>query len=183
VRLALHGAHVVPDALAAAGAALWCQVPFDEVLEAMARAPGSPLRMDVRHVPGAPLLVVDCYNANPASTQAALRALAAAPAARRLALLGVMAELGDAAATEHRRVADLAEELGIEVVGYGTERYGPARVDDLDAAVALVREIGPSGAVLVKGSRVAQLEDVVRALETGPAAQAPATSTRRLSSP
>jgi UDP-N-acetylmuramoyl-tripeptide--D-alanyl-D-alanine ligase len=110
---------------------------------------------------------VDCYNANPASTEAALRSLASLAADRRVALLGLMAELGAATESEHRRLAALAEELGIEVVGYETDLYGAARVDGTDAAVALLRGAGPGDAVLVKGSRVARLEDVVRAYEAG----------------
>jgi len=161
VRLAVHGLQQVSNALAAASAALWCGVPLDAVVPALAEAAGPPLRMEVHHVPGGPVLVVDCYNANPASTEAALRSLAALPAPRRMALLGVMAELGEATEAEHRRLAALAEELGIEVVGYGTGLYGPARVDGPEAAVALLREAGADEAVLVKGSRVAQLEDVV----------------------
>ena len=83
VRLALHGIQQVPNALAAAAAALWSGVPFDSVVAALATATGSPLRMEVRRVPGGPVLVVDCYNANPASTEAALRSIAALPAGRK----------------------------------------------------------------------------------------------------
>ncbi len=161
VRLALHGMQQVPNALAAAAAALWCGVPFDDVVSALAIATGSPLRMEVHQVPNGPVLVVDCYNANPASTEAALRSMAALPAPRKLALLGLMAELGTETEAEHRRAAGLAEELGIEVVGYQTGFYGPAQVTSTDEAVALLRTLGPSDAALVKGSRVARLEDVV----------------------
>jgi UDP-N-acetylmuramoyl-tripeptide--D-alanyl-D-alanine ligase len=49
------------------------------------------------------------------------------------------------------------------VVGYETGLYGEAYVTGVDEAVALLRTMGPSDAVLVKGSRVARLEDVVRA--------------------
>ena len=94
VRLALHGVQQVPNALAATGAALWCGVPFDDVVAALAGVIGSPLRMEVHHAPGGPVLVVDCYNANPASTEAALRSLVALGGGRKLALLGLMAELG-----------------------------------------------------------------------------------------
>ncbi len=163
VRLALHGAQQVPNALAAAAAALWCGVPFDGVVSALAEVPGSPLRMEVHHAPVGPVLVVDCYNANPASTEAALRALAALGTGRRLALLGLMAELGAETAAEHRRMTQLAEGLGIEVVGYQTDLYGPAQVAGAVDAVALLRTLGPGDALLVKGSRVARLEDVVRA--------------------
>jgi UDP-N-acetylmuramoyl-tripeptide--D-alanyl-D-alanine ligase len=161
VRLALHGMQQVPNALAAGAAALWCGVAFDDVVSALAAATGSPLRMEVHHVPGGPVLVVDCYNANPASTEAALRSMAALPAPRKLALLGLMAELGAETEAEHRRAARLAEELGIEVVGYQTGFYGSAQVSSTDDAVALLRTLGPSDAALVKGSRVARLEDVV----------------------
>jgi UDP-N-acetylmuramoyl-tripeptide--D-alanyl-D-alanine ligase len=48
-------------------------------------------------------------------------------------------------------------------VGYRTGLYGEAHVTGVDEAVALLRTMGPDDAVLVKGSRVARLEDVVRA--------------------
>jgi UDP-N-acetylmuramoyl-tripeptide--D-alanyl-D-alanine ligase len=163
VRLALHGLQQVPDALAAATAALWCGVPIDEVIGALAAVHGSPLRMEVHHVPGGPVLVVDCYNANPASTEAALRSLAELPGEHKLAVLGVMAELADETVPEHRRIASLAEEMGIEVVGYQTPLYGEAQVSGVDDAVSLLRTRGPGDAALIKGSRVARLEDVVRA--------------------
>lgn len=162
VRLALHGIQQVPNALAAAAAALWCGASFDGVVDALRTAAGSPLRMEVRRMTNGPLLVVDCYNANPASTEAALRSMAELPAGRKVALLGLMAELGADAETEHRRTAQLAEELGIEVVGYQTPLYGSRHVSSSDDAVALLLELGPGDAALVKGSRVARLEDVVQ---------------------
>jgi UDP-N-acetylmuramoyl-tripeptide--D-alanyl-D-alanine ligase len=49
------------------------------------------------------------------------------------------------------------------MVGYGTDLYGGAHVKGVDEAVALLRTMGPDDAALVKASRVARLEDVVRA--------------------
>lgn len=164
VGLALHGLQQVPNALAAAAAALWCGAPLDAVVDALGSATGSPLRMEVRRVPDGPVLVVDCYNANPASTEAALRSLAALRAGRKVALLGLMAELGAETEVEHQRAVQLAEELGIEVVGYQTELYGSTHVSGAEEAVALLLELGPHDAALVKGSRVARLEDVVQRL-------------------
>ena len=162
VRLALHGGQQVPNALAAAAAALWCGASFDGVVDALRTATGSPLRMEVRRMMNGPVLVVDCYNANPASTEAALRALAELPDGRKLALLGLMAELGPDTGSEHQRTARLAETLGIEVVGYQTPLYGSRFVSSTDDAVALLLQLGPGDAALVKGSRVARLEDVVQ---------------------
>jgi UDP-N-acetylmuramoyl-tripeptide--D-alanyl-D-alanine ligase len=163
VTLALRGVQQVPNALAAAAAALWCGVPFDGVVSALSSVIGPPLRMEVHHVPNGPVLIVDCYNANPASTEAALRSLAALAGGTRLAILGLMAELGAETEAEHRRTALLAEELGIEIVGYQTDLYGGRQVAGPAEAVAVMQTAGPTDALLVKGSRVARLEDVVRA--------------------
>ncbi|MGO8826368.1 MAG: UDP-N-acetylmuramoyl-tripeptide--D-alanyl-D-alanine ligase [Acidimicrobiales bacterium] len=174
-RLALHGVQQVPNALAAAAAALWCGVPFDTVVHALSEVTGSPLRMEVRHPPDGPVVIVDCYNANPASVEAALRSLAALGSGRKLALLGLMAELGDGTGAEHRHMAALAADLGIEVVGYQTDLYGPSQVAGADDAVTLLQTMGSGDALLVKGSRVARLEDVVRAYEAGTVVQSPVT--------
>src|SRR5918996_915018 len=163
VRLALHGVQQVGNALAAATVALWCGVQIETVAAALAVSQGSPWRMEVNHVPGGPVLVVDCFNAIPASAEAAVRSLAALPGERKLAVLGLMAELGEQSESEHRRIALVAEELGVDGGGYETGLYGEAYVTGVDEAVALLLTMGPGDAVLVKGSRVTRLEDVVRA--------------------
>jgi UDP-N-acetylmuramoyl-tripeptide--D-alanyl-D-alanine ligase len=167
VRLGLRGRHQVANALAAATAALWCGIPIEAVAAALAESHGSPWRMEVRQVAGGPVLVVDCFNAIPASAEAAVRSLAALPGGRKLALLGPMAELGNHSEPEHRRIAGVAQELGIEVVGYGTGLYGGPHVTGVDEAVALLGTLGPGDAALIKGSRVARLEDVVHAYGKG----------------
>ena len=68
-------------------------------------------------------LINDAYNANPASMAAALEALAAIDAERRVAVLGLMAELADPVA-EHRAIARLPEQLGVELVAVETAHYG-----------------------------------------------------------
>jgi UDP-N-acetylmuramoyl-tripeptide--D-alanyl-D-alanine ligase len=173
VKLSLHGVQQVPNALAAAAAALWCGVPLEAVASSLEAVPASPLRMELRRPPDGPVLLVDCYNANPASTDAALRALAALPATRKVAVLGLMAELGVDTDQQHRAMAALAEELGIEVRGYQTDLYGAEIISDADGAVGLLRSLSPTDAVLLKGSRVARLEDVVTAYGTAVGAQSP----------
>ena len=111
------------------------------------------------------IVVNDAYNANPDSMRAALTTLAGIDSRRRVAILGPMAELDDAA-SGHREVAGVARELGIEVIATGTELYGMAPVDDPLQALG---PIGDGDAVLVKASRVAGLERIAEALlvETG----------------
>lgn len=163
VALRLHGRAQVSNALAAAAAALWCGVPIDGVLGALAVSEGPAMRMEVRRPRTGPALVVDCYNANPTSTEAALRALAGLGRGHKVALLGLMAELGSASESEHRRMAELARELGIDVVGYRTAWYGARQVDTVEEAVDLAQGLTPADAWLLKGSRVARLEEVLAA--------------------
>jgi UDP-N-acetylmuramoyl-tripeptide--D-alanyl-D-alanine ligase len=96
--------------------------------------------------------------------EAALRALAHLDADRHHAVLGPMAELGVEGPAQHRRIAALAADLGVQVVAVGTEDYGTDPVPDASAALAALGPLGPDDAVLVKGSRVAGLEAVADAL-------------------
>jgi len=106
----------------------------------------------------------DAYNANPTSMVAALRSLASLEARRRVAVLGRMAELGADEADEHRRVAKVAADLGIEVVVVGTDLYGVGALAGIDDAVAALADLGPGDAVLVKASRSAGLERLAAVL-------------------
>ena len=164
VRLQAAGLHTAHNALGAAAVALVLGVDIEAVTDGLGRAELSPWRMAVATAPSGALVINDAYNANPASAAAALRALAAAPARRRVAVLGVMAELGDRHGAEHAAVAALAAELGIELLSVDEAAYGTQPVPDVAAALAALGPLGPGDAVLVKGSRVAGLEAVANAL-------------------
>ena len=161
VALSVRGTHMVENALAAAAAALVCDVPLDDVAAALATARLSRWRMELTTLPSGARLLNDAYNANPTSMAAALRALAELDGTRRVAVLGVMAEIGESSDAEHAAIGALARELGIDVVAVGTPAYGGTVVDDLGGAVAALGPLGPGDAVLLKGSRVAGLERLV----------------------
>jgi UDP-N-acetylmuramoyl-tripeptide--D-alanyl-D-alanine ligase len=158
VALAARGGHMVENAVAAAAAALACEVPLAGVAAALGTAAVSRWRMELRTLPSGARLLNDAYNANPTSMAAALRALAALDARRHVAVLGLMAEIGPTSEAEHLAVGDMARDLGVEVVAVGVPAYGGTLVDDLDGAVAALGDRGPGDAVLLKGSRVVGLE-------------------------
>ena len=172
VVLGARGAQSVGNALAAAAAALELGVPLDDVAAGLADPVLSPLRMELVRTASGARLLNDCYNANPLSMRAALHALAALPAQRRIAVLGPMAELGEFEAAEHAAVGSLATQLGVQVVavnasGYGRRSDQVMEADDVDAALDALHALGglgPQDAVLVKGSRVAELEHLVERL-------------------
>ena len=164
VALAVCGEHMVMNALAAAAAALAVGAGVDAIADGLGSARLSPWRMEVTTLASGAVLINDAYNANPMSMAAGLRSLAAVDRRRRVAVVGVMAELGDRSAAEHATVGVLARELGIEVIPVATPDYGIAPVPDVNAAVAAVGPLDGDTAVLVKASRAAGLEAVAEAL-------------------
>jgi UDP-N-acetylmuramoyl-tripeptide--D-alanyl-D-alanine ligase len=164
--------HQAENALAALHAYDALGLPLDDVQRGMAAVRLSAWRGEVVALPGGGLVVNDAYNANPDSMRAALLDLTRrADGRRRVAILGDMAELGDAAPEHHAAVGRLVAELGIEVLvavgphaaGY-TEPGAPethrARGAD-DAPLGVVRA---GDAVLVKASRAVGLEGIAPAL-------------------
>ncbi len=166
VRLGIRGVHNVANALAAATAALGLGVPLERVVAGLESSGSSPWRMDLQRASSGLLVLNDAYNAGPASMAAALRSLVSLPVTRRVAVVGVMAELGDTAPAEHARIASLAESLEVHLVPVATELYGVAPVPDTDEVLATLGGLGlgDGDVVLVKGSRVAGLEVVAEAL-------------------
>jgi len=175
VVLGARGLHSVDNALAAAAVGLELGVSLEDVAAGLAQPALSPLRMEVVRAAGGARLLNDCYNANPLSMRAALHALAAMPAERRIAVLGTMAELGDFEAAEHAAIASLAAELGVLVVavdapGYSFHDAAVTDVEGVDGALAALHHFGglaADDAVLVKGSRVVGLERLVERLVAG----------------
>jgi UDP-N-acetylmuramoyl-tripeptide--D-alanyl-D-alanine ligase len=149
-------------------AAIAIGIALDAPLAAMAeRAPEiafSRLRGELLELRDGVVIVNDCYNANPISMRAALDHLASLEVpARRMAVLGEMAELGPEGPAYHREVGAHARELGIgPVVGVGelARDYLPDEwVPDARTAVPVTHAlIEPGDRVLVKGSRAVGLE-------------------------
>ncbi len=118
----------------------------------------------------------DTYNANPASTRAALRVLAAfgTPRSRRLFLFGDMLGLGARSADYHTEILGFALGLGVDVIPIGSraraacttaasDRIALLEPDSVSEAIRR-RLAGPEDVVLVKGSRALGLERIVAAL-------------------
>ncbi len=169
VHMSVAGRHQVVNALGAAAAGLALGVPLEQVVVGIGGARLSALRMDLVDADGGYRVLNDSYNANPTSMAAALRAIDELPANRRFAVVGTMAELGPDEVAEHRAIAVLAEELGIELIAvdqpwYGVE--GDDAVADVEGAVRRLRDLGlgDGDVVLVKASRSAGLDRVATAL-------------------
>jgi UDP-N-acetylmuramoyl-tripeptide--D-alanyl-D-alanine ligase len=128
-------------------------------------------------------IIDSTWNASPRAVEAALETLGNHPAARRIALLGCMMNLGDASESAHREVgrlvphhADMLITVGPEarIIGEEAGAQGmPAEsircFDSPQDAVDFLRDIiGRDDVILVKGSSPLHLERAIRSLLQDP---------------
>jgi UDP-N-acetylmuramoyl-tripeptide--D-alanyl-D-alanine ligase len=122
---------------------------------------------------GSNTIILDAYNANPTSMEAAIINLSKINANRKVAILGDMFELGDDAATEHKRIGELLKELNINevyVVGglMKSAREANATIKHVETKQELIELLAKqpiTGAtILVKASRGIGLETIVDSL-------------------
>ena len=174
VRLRLVGAHQALNAAAAAAAATAVGLGLEQVVRSLDEVASlSKWRMELHELPSGVILLNDSYNANPESMRAAIDALASIGGVRRrLAVLGVMLELGADSESSHRALGEYAAQRVDQLVVVGRDAEGIHRggggvlVGDNDEAVAWLREhVREGDAVLVKASRGARLDEVAAALQ------------------
>ncbi|KQZ14048.1 UDP-N-acetylmuramoylalanyl-D-glutamyl-2, 6-diaminopimelate--D-alanyl-D-alanine ligase [Mesorhizobium sp. Root554] len=121
-RIGAAGRHMVQNALAVLGAAhlVGADVPAVAMaLGDLSAEAGRGKRYRLRHPKGTITLIDESYNANPASMQAALSLLQAAPVGeggRRVAVLGDMLELGEHSAKLHAALAGPVKDAGVQVL-------------------------------------------------------------------
>ncbi len=183
VTLGLHGAHIVPDALAAAALARELGLGPADIADGLSAAVArSRWRMEVHRRGDGVTIINDAYNANPESVRAAVAALChLARDGRAFAVLGHMAELGAVSRASHEDVGEFAARAGLAgLIAVGEEAApilaGARRVRSWtgealavpDAAAALetlANQLKPGDVVLVKASRAAHLEGVAEMLQ------------------
>jgi murE/murF fusion protein len=206
--LGLVGRHAALDACAALAAALAAASPvpgatrgatpasvldalphdaIEMALRGLARARPPAMRGEIVEL-GGRKVIVDCYNANPASMAAALQALAermpgAEPGHEHgrlpghgrprtaVAVLGDMLELGDHGPAAHREIGELARELHVGVVALGDLAAsiaecagGELAATPAEAAARALARTGPGDWILLKASRGMRLERVLDAI-------------------
>ncbi|MGD9972604.1 MAG: UDP-N-acetylmuramoyl-tripeptide--D-alanyl-D-alanine ligase [Desulfatirhabdiaceae bacterium] len=180
VHLHIPGRVMIQNALAAAAAGYAAGIPPILIQKGLEGARAVSGRMNLFQTRQGVTIIDDTYNANPGSTEAAIRTLNAIGAGyRRFLVLGDMLELGDQAAFYHQQIGRLAGESGLyrlyitgdfaDVVAGAACEAGMAREDIMvgskpEIARELNRVLGPEDHVLVKGSRGMAMETVVQSL-------------------
>lgn len=179
VETRVPGLHNRQNLAAAIAAALELGALPEAMIAAIPTIQLPPGRYDRIFLEGGPRVIYDAYNANASGMIAALDAFAGETAARRIAVLASMAELGDEAQSLHERVGehaagrvdvllvsgDFAAALarGARRAGLDAAQIVPVN-DNAQAAAWLREHARDDDVILLKGSRKYRLEEIVEEL-------------------
>ena len=103
-------------------------------------------------------LIVDAYNANPTSMQAALENFSLIQADRKMAILGQMGELGEESDNEHRKMVNYLEQAGYDEVWLVGDNFKDIpcafrKFHDVEEVKTAIQDHCPEGFyILIKGS-------------------------------
>ncbi|MES2625582.1 MAG: UDP-N-acetylmuramoyl-tripeptide--D-alanyl-D-alanine ligase [Pseudomonadota bacterium] len=173
INLQLPGKHNAANALAAAALAMEAGAGLEHVVQGLQNMHSIKGRLMVKKGLKDAVVLDDTYNASPSSFRAAIDVLATLPGLR-IVVAGDMGELGSGEVAAHAELGAYALEKGINhffatgklgqhaVDAFGKTAVHKSNKDELAAAVQAL--LAPGVHVLVKGSRSAGMEQVVKLL-------------------
>jgi len=179
VALRLAGRHNAANAAAATAAALAAEpsLSLEQIMCAFSRVIPVDMRCQVRTNRGVKI-ILDCYNANPDSSRAAIQFLADIEGdAKRCCLFGDMLELGSGSSKMHEEIGAFVAEKGINAFavlgefksdtargavrnGMDTKAVTLCETQE-EVLVWLRNEVQTGNILLVKGSRNMKLEQII----------------------
>ena len=183
IRASLPGEHNLANLAAAVAAARAIGMPLDALVAAIPLLVLPPGRYERVALAGGMHVVYDAYNASLSGTLATLQAFSQESAPRRIAVLGGMAELGEESPQMHAQAGAAVRRYGIDLLLAGGA-YADAVVDgareagmpenamlayrdNATAANWLRENVRDGDAILLKGSRMYKMEEILSALRDG----------------
>lgn len=167
VQTHLIGAYNISNVLAAATIGLHFGVSPEQISLALEQYEPSNNRSQLVET-AHNRLIVDAYNANPTSMQAAIENFFIVEGQHKMLILGDMKELGEASHEAHQQIVQLLQNRGFNEVWLVGEEFGKVacnyrKFQDVEEVKTAISVDHPSGKfILVKGSnstRLAQLKD------------------------
>lgn len=178
-RLPVIGVHHVLDALFAVAAAYKAGCGIEEAAEALSNYIHTGLRQHIEKK-GGQTVIVDCYNAAPASMKAAIDVLCEMKPekdGRRVLVFGDMLELGEMSERLHEEIGEYAVNKGVDLlICYGKfAKYAAKKADEMghhsgsteDPSMLsgyLKMKLKEGDVVLYKGSRGMHMEDIIKSV-------------------
>jgi len=176
IELTIPGKHNVCNAVAAAAIALEFETSLHDIRIGLAKMQPVNGRLTIHQLSSNIRLIDDSYNANVESVKAATDLLASYPG-KRILILGDMGELGEEARSYHQEIGEHARACKIDqlltlgvlsqftadafTVSQETSNHFSSKEVLVEALQPLI-EKGQQITLLIKGSRSAHMEDVVK---------------------
>lgn len=167
VQTKLIGSYNLDNALAATCIGTLFAVPATDICDALTEYTPSNNRSQLT-ITESNRLVVDAYNANPTSMEAALTNFHLMKADHKMCILGDMGELGEASMEEHQKVVDLLHKYNFEKIWLVGKEF--AKTDhsadyelfqDVEAVKQRIATEKPQGyTILIKGSNSTKLYEL-----------------------
>ena len=181
INLSVPGQFMVLNALAAAAVGNLLKLSADEIKTGLESFQPVWGRMDVFQTPNGIHIIDDTYNANPESMKAAITTLKTLCRNNRsFFVAGDMLELGERAVALHKQVGSWTATAGIDkllvsgkfadaviagAINAGMKHTGIFTATRDQILDALSRSLRPGDWVLIKGSRGARMDEVVKGLK------------------
>ncbi len=162
VQTKLIGAYNLDNMLAAITIGYVNNVPFENINHALANYIPTNNRSQMTET-ATNHLIVDAYNANPTSMAAAIDNFKRMEVKPKMAILGMMGELGDVSGEEHQKVATMLKNAGFDevwLVGSEFEKInsGFRTFHDVEQVKAAIAQEQPQHSyILIKGSNSTKL--------------------------
>ncbi len=182
LNVAITGEHQLKNLLCALGVSWILGVPGELLQKGVDQIMWPDMRLKKESLKHEIDLIVDCYNANPESTLAALSHVGGLTAKRKILVMGDMLELGDMSSLLHKEIGSNAYGKGFDFI-FTLGRYGkdvrqgaienhmsPKNIfcfEDVETLNKNILALMSAGdLVLFKASRAMKLERVVHFLKT-----------------
>ncbi|MDR2120122.1 MAG: UDP-N-acetylmuramoyl-tripeptide--D-alanyl-D-alanine ligase [Tannerella sp.] len=165
----MTGDYNLCNMLAAIAVGRYFNVPAEVINRAVSRYEPSNNRSQ-RTETSRNTLIIDAYNANPSSMDAALKNFASLPAAPKAVILGDMLELGAESARFHAEIVEKLKAYDFDKVFLCGNRFGAAGgiftcFPDVEKLKKHLKNHPPEGFhILIKGSHGIHLEQIVEEL-------------------
>jgi len=165
----LIGAYNYPNMAAAACIGSFFEVPIEQIKAAIESYVPENNRSQII-IKGSNTIIMDAYNANPNSMEAALSNLNGLSASKKVAILGDMFEIGKESFNEHQHIADLASSSPFERIYLIGENFSEVKLNEKrtqsfssfeDFAKHFAKQEFSQTTFLIKGSRGMALERVL----------------------
>ena len=177
LRLSVPGKHQIANAMAVLLVMLELEIEFVEACQRLSAPLIIDKRLQFQYSNSQALVLNDCYNASPKSVEAAIDVLVGQAQSQKWLVLGALGELGELEYEIHEQLGCYAFLSGVTglisvgpvaaVAARAYEKRGGHAVyceSNLQAA-EFIKPLGKENAILVKGSRSAQMEYIIKEIE------------------